>query len=112
MNMTIEHRHRTKTLQHRKCLLRIIGAPSPILGYRPQWNVSEDDDRRGGGKALHIIGEPGQLLRPELAHAAGLEVHHVVETDEMDTVLVEGIPACALGVLAVALEIGFERHFV
>src|SRR6478736_3893953 len=64
--------------------------------------MSEDDDRRGGGKALHIIGEPGELLRPKLAHAASLEVHHIVETDEMDTVLVERIPACALGVLVEA----------
>ena len=93
-------------------MLRIIGAPAPILGYRPQWDVGEDDDRGGGGKALHIIGEPSQLLGPELAHAAGLEVHHIVETDEMDTFLVEGIPARALGVLAVALEIGLERHLV
>src|SRR6476619_3586054 len=112
MNMTIEHRHRTKALQHRERLLRIISAPAPILGYRAQWDVSEDDDRRGRGKALHIIGEPSQLLGPELAHAAGLEVHHIVETDKMDTVLVEGIPARALGVLAVALEIGLERHIV
>ena len=93
-------------------MLGIIGAPAPIFGDRPQWDVGEDDNRRRGGKALHIIGKPSELLRPEIAHAAGLEVHHIVETDEMDTVLVEGIPACALGVLAVALEIGFERHFV
>src|ERR1700693_5147582 len=74
--------------------------------------MREDDDRRGIGKALHIIGKPSQLLGPKHAHATSLEVHYIVETDEMDSVLVEGIPAGALGVLAVPLEIGLDRDLV
>src|ERR1700691_2729119 len=74
--------------------------------------MREDDDRRGVGKALDVIGEPSQLLGPKHAHSASLEVHYIVETDEMDSVLVEGIPAGALGVLAVPLKIGLERDIV
>src|ERR1700722_12998707 len=74
--------------------------------------MREDDDRRGIGKALHIIGKPSQLLCPKHAHAASLKVHYIVETDEMDSVLVEGIPTGALGILAVPLEIGLERDLV
>src|SRR6202007_884488 len=67
--------------------------------------MSKDDDRRGGGEALHIVGEPSKLLGAELAHTAGLEIHHVDESDEMDAIVVEGIPARALGVFAVTLEV-------
>src|ERR1700733_2827342 len=74
--------------------------------------MREDDDRRGVGKALDVIGEPSQLLCPKHAHAASLKVHYIVETDEMDSVLVEGIPTGALGILAVPLKIGLEWHLV
>ncbi len=112
MNMAVEHSHRTEALELGQRLLRVVGAPTPILGYRPQRDVSEDDDRSGGGKPPHIVGEPDELLGPENAEAAGLQVHHIDQTDEMDAVLVEGIPARALGVLAVALEIGLARLLV
>src|SRR6476619_3689552 len=48
MNMTVEHGQRTESLQQRQCLLCIVGAPAPVLVDRPQWNMSEDNDRRGG----------------------------------------------------------------
>src|ERR1700719_787160 len=112
MNVTVEHRHRTEPFEGRQCLLRIVGAPTPVLVDRPQRNMSEDDDRRGCGETLHIVGEPGELLGAQNTHAAGLEVHHADESDEMDAIVVERIPAGALGVLAVALEVGLARRFV
>src|SRR6202030_1996810 len=95
MNMTVEHRHRTEPLQRRQRLLRIVGAPAPVLVDRPQRNMSEHDDRRGCGEALHIVGEPGELLGAQHTHTAGLQVHHVDESAEMDAVAVAGIPARA-----------------
>src|ERR1700684_3307436 len=74
--------------------------------------MRKDDDRRGVRKALDVIGEPSQLLCPKHAHAASLKIHYIVETDEMDSVLVEGIPTGALGILAVPLKIGLEWHLV
>jgi hypothetical protein len=53
-----------------------------------------------------------RLRGPEHPHAASLEIHHIVEANEMDTVLIEGVPACALGVFAVTLEIRLERHLI
>ena len=55
---------------------------------------------------LQVVGEPGELLGAEIAHAAGLEIDDVDEADEVHAGLVERIPAGALRALAVALEIG------
>src|SRR3984885_3000039 len=74
--------------------------------------MSEDDDRRGCGEALHIVGEPGELLSAEYTLTAGLEVHHVDESVEREAGVVERIPARALGVLAVALEVELARRLV
>ena len=56
---------------------------------------------------FQIVGEPGELLGPEIAHAARLQIEDIDEADEMRAAMVEGIPALALGELAVAFEIGF-----
>ena len=42
---------------------------------------------------------------PEHAQAAGLEVHHVDQADEMDAVVVEALPACPVRPLAVAIQV-------
>ena len=68
--------------------------------------MGEDDDRGRGGKPHHIVGKPGELLGPEQAEAAGLEVHDIDEADEVDAVLVERVPAGTFGVLAVSIETG------
>ena len=75
----------------------VVGAPAPVGVDRPQRDVGEDDDRGRGGLAFEVLGEPGELLVAERAHAAGLEVGDVDEADEMHAVLVEGVPAGALG---------------
>ena len=55
--------------------------------------------------ALQVVLQPLELLGAELAEAAGLEVHDVDQADEVHAVVVEAVPAGALGALAVALEI-------
>src|SRR6185312_1252895 len=53
---------------------------------------------------LQIALEPFELLRPEIAQAARLQVEHVDERHEMDAALIEAVPAI-LAHLAEALEI-------
>ena len=82
--------------------------------------MREDDDRRRGASGFQVAGEPSQLFGAEIAHAAGLEVVDIDETNEMRAAVVEGIPPLALRKLAVAGEIGravvlvddimFSRH--
>ena len=74
--------------------------------------MRKDDDRRGGALALEIIGEPGELLVAEIAHAAGLEVDHVDETDEVHAALIERVPAGAARAFAVALQVGLAGPLV
>ena len=56
--------------------------------------------------ACEIVGEPGKLFGAEIAHAAGLEVDHVDQADEMHALMIEGVPALALGLLAVTFQVG------
>src|SRR5712671_1907514 len=74
--------------------------------------MRKDDDRRGVALALEIIGEPGELLVAEIAHAAGLQVDDVDETDEVHAALVERVPAGAARAFAVALEISLAGALV
>src|SRR5690242_2999732 len=74
--------------------------------------MGEDDDWRGVRFVLDIVGEPGELVRPEPSQAAGLEVDHIDEADEVNAVIVEAVPTRALGALAVAGEIGLAQALV
>src|SRR5271166_5341712 len=74
--------------------------------------MREHDNRGRGALVRKVAGEPGDLLGPEIAHAAGLEVNHIDEADEMDAALIERIPPRALGVFAVAIEIGLALPLV
>ena len=56
-------------------------------------------------KMLHVFLQPLQLFVAEAAQAAGFQVHHVHQPDEVHAVLVEAVPAGALRALAVALAI-------
>ena len=55
--------------------------------------------------ALEVVFEPVELLVAEIAEAAGFQVHDVDQADEMHAVVVEAVPAGALGAFAVAVEI-------
>ena len=59
-----------------------------------------------------VVFQPLELLVAQKAKSAGLEVGNVDEADEVDAVLVEAVPAAALGVLAVAFEIGFASALI
>src|SRR5437868_14760110 len=74
--------------------------------------MRKDDDRRGVALALEIIGEPGELLVAEIAHAAGLEVDDVDKADEVHAALIERVPARAARALAIALHVGLAGPFV
>ena len=106
VNVAVEHRDRTKAREQLQRLRRILRAPAPFGRDGPQGDMREDDDRRRCALSLQIVGEPGELLGAEIAHAAGLQIEDIDEADEMRAAVIEGIPALALGELAVAIEIG------
>jgi hypothetical protein len=54
--------------------------------------MGEDDDWRGVRFVLDIVGEPGELIGPEPSQAAGLEVDHIDEGNEVNAVIVEAVP--------------------
>ena len=56
--------------------------------------------------------EPGELLGAEITEPAALQIDDVDEADEVDAVVVEAVPARALGALAVALQIGLAAILV
>ena len=64
MNMTIEHLvQRTESLAtvYNACSASSVPQPQSFVD-RPQRDMSEDDDRRGGGVTIIVLGEPGELL--------------------------------------------------
>src|SRR5450759_1362635 len=119
VDVAVQHRHRAKTLEVIQRAGAVLGAPAPLRIHRPQWDMGEHHDRRGLRFSLEIVLQPFQLLGAEIAEAAGLEVHHIDEADEVDAASVERVPAGAPGALAVAFlveldlfidEIVFARH--
>src|SRR5882672_5425991 len=108
VDMAIEYRHRAKTLEVIQRAGAVLGAPAPGRINRPQRNMGEHDNGRRFRFALEIVLKPFELRGAEIAEAAGLEVHHIDEADEVDPVGVERIPAGALGAAAVALLIELD----
>jgi hypothetical protein len=74
--------------------------------------VGEDHNRSARGLVLEIVGEPGELVGSEPPEAAGLEVDHVDETDEVHAMVVEAVPTLPLGSFTVAVEIGLAEALV
>ena len=74
--------------------------------------MGEDDDGSGIRLVVEIVGEPGELVGSEPSEAAGLEVDHVDETDEVHAVVVEAVPTVPLGAFTVAVEIGLAEALV
>ena len=112
VDVPIEHRDRAEALQEAERLQAIVRAPAPVGVDRPERDMGEDDDRRRVRFVLDIVGEPGELVGPEPSKAAGLEVDHVDEANEMNAVIVEAVPTRALGALAVTVEIGLAQALV
>src|SRR6516164_389743 len=101
MNVAVQHGDRAKALEVGERLSAIFGAPAPLGVHGPEGNVSEYHDRRAGRDSFHIVLQPLQLLVPQGAESAGLEVQHVNQADEMDPLLIEAVPACPFGCLTV-----------
>src|SRR3977135_1374755 len=74
--------------------------------------MGEDDDRRARGLVFEIVGEPSELVGSQPSEAAGLEVNHIDETDEVHAVVVEAVPALPLGAFAVPVEISLAQALV
>ena len=108
VDVTVEHRHRSETLEIVERARRVFGAPAPGRIDAPQRNVREHDDRGRCRAALKVVLEPFELLVAEIPQASGLEIDHVDETDEVHTVGVEAVPARAFGAATVAVAVEFH----
>src|SRR5580704_2796678 len=102
MDVAVEHGHRAELLEIGQCLRAVFRAPAPFRIDRPQWDVSEDHDRRRSRTASDVGLQPLELFSAEIAESAGFEVDDIDEADEMHAVGVEAVPARAFGALAVA----------
>src|SRR5271170_3535549 len=112
MDVAVQHGDRTEALEQVERALTIFGAPAPFLVEDIERDMGEDHDRRAVRLAFQISFEPGELLGAEIAEAAALQVDDIDEADEVNAVIIEGIPACALRALAVAIEIGLAPVFI
>ena len=67
--------------------------------------MGEDDDGRAAGQARHVVLQPEELVRAQVAHRFGLEGEDIDQPDEMHPAVVEGVPAAPFRALAVALQV-------
>src|SRR5260370_22909633 len=104
MSVTRQHGHRAEATHIRECTLAILGAPPPFWTDGPQRHVGKHDHWRARGAASQVVLEPAELLVAEIAHSTGREVCHIDEADEMDTVLIEAVPAGAVCAFAKTCE--------
>src|SRR5271168_5318646 len=104
VDMAVEDADGAEALEVGEGLRAVVGAPTPFGIDAPEGDVREDDDGRAGRELFHVVFEPLELIGAEQAQAAGFEVSHVVEGDEVDALLVKAVPAAALGAFAEAVE--------
>src|SRR5262249_43943489 len=87
VDVAVEHGDRSETLQTAERARRVLGTPSPILIHRPQGQVRQDDDRRAGREAFHVLLYPFELLVAELGKPGRfeprLEIEDIDQCDEM-----------------------------
>ncbi len=96
VDVAVEHCHRAEVLKVAQGLRAVLGTPAPLGKDCPKRDMGKQDDRRAGGTGLKIIFQPFQLLSPENAQAAFLDVHDIDQADEMHAFLIEAVPARAL----------------
>src|SRR5690348_2429226 len=65
--------------------------------------MSEDDYRRAVLHRSQIVFQPFQLLVAKVTETSRFQVHYIHKPDEVDAVLVEAVPARALGVSGITL---------
>src|SRR5258708_10405221 len=124
MNVSVQSRNRSETLQVRERLRAVISAPSPFRIYVPQRHVREHNYGCAFGEMSDVVFQPLQLCRSERTHASSLQVHHVHKSNQVNALLVKAVPTSALCVLAVTLEVllavvfqhvvftGYEKHIL
>ena len=106
VDVAVEHGDRTEPLEELERLQAVLRAPAPLRVDRPERDVGEHHDRRAVGKAGHVRLEPGELLVAEDSEAlVDALAGDVDQADEVDAVVVEAVPALALGPLAEPLEV-------
>src|SRR5271169_6586570 len=74
--------------------------------------MRKDHDRGACREALNVLLKPVELLAAKIAQASGFQVEHVDEADIMNAMMIEALPPGALGVLAIAFEIGLAPAFI
>src|SRR5512138_2474664 len=100
MNVTVQHRHGSKSLQGRQCACAVVRPPPPLGVDRPERNMRKHDDRRAALQLRDVLLEPLELLVAKVPESTRFEVDHIDQPDEVHTVLVEAVPPRALRSLA------------
>ena len=70
--------------------------------------MRENYNRCARSKILYVGFEPFQLLVSELSQATGLEIQDVDQSNEMDAVFVEAVPARAFAFDALQIPVTVE----
>src|SRR5882724_3230393 len=65
MNMSVQHRDGTETLDVRQSLFAVVSSPSPLGIDSPQRNVRKEHNRSAGRAAFEIVLKPFQLFVTE-----------------------------------------------
>src|SRR5438552_12760479 len=107
VNVPVQHRDGSKSLQIRESLRAVVGAPSPLRINCPERDMSKDNNRSAGFEVSDIIFKPLKLVVPQRPQATSFEIHDVDQADEVDSVLVKAVPTATFRVLPVA----FAKHF-
>src|ERR1700733_8493321 len=102
MDMAIEHCDRAKSLQHCKGLLAIRCSPSPGWVHSPEWNVCENYNGSAALQPTEVLLQPIKLRLTWLAHA--LKLDHIDQSDKVDALVIEAVPAISLGALAISIQ--------
>src|SRR4029077_16383979 len=107
VDMTVEHSHGAKALQISQSAFAVARSPAPFGINRPERDVREDDNRRARPQTFHVAFQPFELLVAEVTKTAGFQVHHIYQSNKVDAVFVEAVPARTLRFdpLPVAFEI-------
>src|SRR6266850_1157330 len=96
MDVSVQDRHRTETLQISQSLFAITRSPAPLRINRPERDMRKHDNRRARSEIFHVRLKPLELLVSELPQATRLEIQHIDQSNEMDAVFVEAVPPRAL----------------
>ena len=106
VDVAVQHGDRAEPLEVAERLLAVLRAPAPLRVNRPERDVAEHHDGRAGGQSRHVGLEPVELLAAEDSQAlVGTLAGDVDQANETHPVMVEAVPALALGPLAESLEV-------